>query len=138
MARSLPVRSARRAGAALFGLVLAGCATPAAHTRPGSGALVHVVAFWLEPDAPADMTARMRDFYLARVVRNVPGVQAAWIGTPRRSDRDVVDDSFSCMSVVRFASAADEARWQAHPVHDELKRMFEPHLRRVVVYDFVE
>lgn len=121
-----------------LGAALAGCAAPGPNTQAGSGKLVHVVAFWLKPSAPKDLVARMRDFYLARVVREVPGVESAWIGLPQPSDRSVVDDSFSCMSIVRFASAAAEVGWQTHPVHDELRKLFEPHLDRVVVYDFVE
>lgn len=128
----------RRSSLVALLLALASCAAPALHTQPGSGKLVHVVAFWLKPGAPADVVAKMRDCYLNRVAREVPGVEAAWVGKPQGSERSVVDDSFSCMSVVRFTDAAAEARWQTHPVHDELKRVFEPHLDRVVVYDFVE
>ena len=117
---------------------VAGCVAPAAHSTPGSGRLVHAVAFWLKPDAPADLVARMRTFYLNRVTCEVAGVENVWLGKPQASERSVVDASFSCMSIVRFANAAAEAGWQTHPVHDELKKLFEPHLIRVVVYDFIE
>jgi len=119
-------------------VALLGCAAAPAHTVPGSGRLVHAVAFWLKPDAPADVVDRMRAFYLERVTTGVPGVASVWVGRPRPATRSVVDASFACKSVVRFESAAAEAGWQSHPVHAEFKQRFEPHLERVVVYDFVE
>ena len=121
-----------------LGAALAGCAAPSPHAVVGSGKLIHVVAFWLKPGAPADLVTRMRDFYVTRVAREVAGVENVWVGRPQPSDRSVVDASFSCMSIVRFAGAAAEVGWQTHPVHDELKKLFEAHLERVVVYDFVE
>lgn len=119
-------------------LALMGCAATTAHTVGGSGKLVHVVAFWLKPDAPADAVERMRSFYLQRVAAAVPGVESVWIGRPRPSDRSVVDASFTCMSIVRFRDAAAEGVWQGHPVHTEFKRQFEPYFERVTVYDVLE
>jgi hypothetical protein len=122
----------------LAGGALAACAASDLESRAASKKLVHVVAFWLKPNAPKDLPAQMRAFYATRVAREVPGVENVFVGTAHASDRDVVDDSFSCMSVVRFASAAAEAAWQTHPVHDELRQLFGAHLDRVVVYDFVQ
>lgn len=120
-----------------LGLALTSCAATA--PRPtAAGGLVHVVAFWLKPGAPSDAVERLRRFYLTRVAREVPGVEDVRVGPPRPSERAVVDDSFSCMSVVRFADAAAEVAWQTHPVHDALRAEFEPLFDRVVVYDLLE
>lgn len=123
---------------ALLAFALTSCAMSGAHTVAGSGKLVHAVAFWLKPGSPADAVERMRAFYLTRVAGEVAGVDSVWIGKPRPSARSVVDASFSCMSILRFADAAAEVAWQTHPVHDEFKRQFEAMFERVSVYDFVE
>lgn len=121
----------------VLAVALASC-TSMTTPKPDGERLVHVVAFWLKPDAPADAVARMHAFYRTRVVTEVDGVESAWMGKPRPSERSVVDASFSCMSVLRFASASAELAWQTHPVHDAFKAMCEPWLARVVVYDFLE
>jgi hypothetical protein len=136
--RSVRPLGPARAVLAAAALPLGCCAAPAADAGAAGRKLVHVVVFWLKPGAPADLPARLRDLYLHRVRREVPGVEAVWVGPPHPSPRPVVDDSFHLMSVVRFADAAAEAAWQTHPVHAELRALFEPHLERVTVYDFVE
>jgi hypothetical protein len=125
------------AALAILLVVPCACSTMAAGA-PGSGKLVHVVAFWFKPSAPKDLAATVSNFYRTRVQGRMPGVEAVWVGPPQPSDRDVVDDSFSLMSVVRFTDHAAEVAWQTHPIHDELRRLFEPHLAKVTVYDFVE
>ncbi len=118
--------------------LLSACASVPHVTAPGAGALVHVVAFWIKPSAPPELGTRMVEFYTRRLHGSVPGVEVVWIGKARPSGRDVVDDSFSLMSIVRFADGAAEADWQTHPVHEELRTLMGEHLERVVVYDFVE
>lgn len=112
--------------------------TTAALTSKGSKKLVHVVAFWFKAAAPADLADQVTTFYLSRVQGAVPGVEAVWVGPPQPSGRGVVDSSYSLMSVIRFSSSAAEQGWQTHPVHDDLKKLFEPYLEKVIVYDFVE
>lgn len=119
-------------------LLLGSCAGAPMVTRPGSGAVVHVVAFWLDPDTSAAAREAMTAIYLERVPREVPGVEAVWLGPARPSDRDVVDDSFSLMTIVRFSNGDAEIGWQTHAVHDALRASFADHLQRVVVYDFIE
>lgn len=123
---------------ALSLMIPTACSTTTAITSPGSAKLVHVVAFWFKATAPADLARTVSAFYVERVQRGVPGVEAVWVGKPQPSGRGVVDSSYSLMSVVRFASSQAEVAWQTHPVHDDLRKLFEPHLEKVVVYDFVE
>lgn len=117
---------------------LSACASAPAVTTPGTGSLLHVVALWIKDTAPDDLRARIVEFYTRRLHGSVPGVEVVWIGAARPSDRDVVDDSFSLMSIVRFADSAAEVGWQSHPVHEELRALFGTHLAKVTVYDVVE
>lgn len=118
--------------------LLSACASVPTVTSPGAGSLTHVVALWIKDTAPADLRTRIVEFYTHRLHGSVPGIEVVWIGSARPSTRDVVDDTFSLMSIVRFADSAAEVGWQSHPVHEELRTLFGTHLAKVTVYDFVE
>jgi hypothetical protein len=98
------------------------------------GRVAHTVFFWLKPDAPAALKQEMIDFYRTQVPK-APGIDSIHVGVALPSDRDVVDDSFHVGTTVVFASAHDEKVWQDHPIHEDLRARFLPHVERVMVYD---
>ncbi|MGE0142767.1 MAG: Dabb family protein [Planctomycetota bacterium] len=120
----------------VFG-VLAALSLTACNALPrvdAPGRVAHTVFFWLRADAPSSLKHEMIDFYRTQVPK-APGIESINVGTPLPSDREVVDDSFDVGTTLVFTSAQDEKVWQDHPIHDDLRARFLPHVERVMVYD---
>lgn len=131
-------KPARAVMAALALAVLASaCGGPPRWPQPGSGALLHVVLLWYRADMPPAERDALVALYVERV-RSVPGVDAVWLGRPAGTPRDVVDNTYDQLVLMRFCDAAAAAAWQTHPVHEELLQRFGRHFARVLVYDAAE
>jgi hypothetical protein len=124
---------ARSFGVALAFLLIA-CSTLPTTSVPGNGSELHVVLFWLKPDMPAAERAALST-ELATKANRIDGLQACWCGGPVESTRDVVDDSFDWMLVMRFRDHQAAQDWQSDPIHQQLLTRFAPHFAKVVVYD---
>lgn len=117
---------------ALF--LFAACAAPRPLSTPGGAAISHVVVIWLRPDTAPDLRQQLVADFL-RVAGDVARCDAAWIGTPAGTPRDVVDNSYDLLIVLRFPDAAAAAAWQTLPAHQELLGRLRPHLQKLLVYD---
>jgi hypothetical protein len=119
----------------LLATLLLGACSALPHTsEPGDGSRLHVVLFWLRPDMPAaERDAMPRE--LAAKAALIPGLDAVWSSRPAGTPRDVVDNSFDLMLVMRFRDAAAAKAWDDDPIHLALVERFRPHFAKVVVYD---
>lgn len=120
-------------------LLLTACASmpgPSLPTTsmPGDGSRLHVVLFWLKPDMPAAERAAI-PVEMAAKAASVPGLDVCWTGAPAGTPRDVVDNSYDLMLVMRFRDAAAAKAWDDDPIHQQLVARFAPHFAKVVVYD---
>lgn len=96
---------------------------------------VHVVFFWIKPDAPADA----RDQLLAdcrTYLSNIPGVSAFDAGRPAMTPRDVVDNSYAVGLLTAFADKAAHDVYQTHELHLKFIDRNKANWARVQVYDF--
>ncbi len=123
-----------RIATAAFSLLLAACSSLPSTSLPDDGSRLHVVLFWLKPDMPAAEREAMPRELVAKATR-IPGLEAVWNGRPAGTPRDVVDNSYDLMLVMRFRDAAAAKAWDTDPVHLELVARFKPHFAKVVVYD---
>lgn len=115
-------------------LAFAACATSPSTSKPGDGSRLHVVLFWLKPDMPASERAAMQT-ELADQAQKVPGLLECHMGGPAGTQRDVVDNSYDLLLVMRFADATAAKGWDTDPLHLALVKRFAPHFAKVVVYD---
>jgi hypothetical protein len=115
-------------------LFVAACSSLPSTSQPGDGSRLHVVLFWLKPDMPPAERAAI-PVEMAAKAKLVPGLDAVWTGGPAGTPRDVVDNSFDLMLVMRFRDAAAAKAWDDDPIHLQLVDRFKPWFARVVVYD---
>ena len=115
-------------------LLLAACSSLPSTSQPGDGSRLHVVLFWLKPEMPAAEREAI-PVEMAAKAALVPGLDAVWTGRPAGTPRDVVDNSFDLMLVMRFRDAAAAKAWDDDPIHLQLVARFKPWFARVVVYD---
>lgn len=114
--------------------LLPACSSAPSTSQPGDGSRLHVVLFWLKPDMPASERAAI-PVEMAAKAALVPGLDACWTGTPAGTPRDVVDNSYDLMLVMRFRNAAAAKAWDDDPIHLGLVQRFRPWFAKVVVYD---
>ena len=95
----------------------------------------HVVIFWTDPANPkaADELIAGAKKYLAPI----PGITHFHVGKMAPSRRPVVDQSYQVALNVAFTDRQAQDDYQVHPLHLEfVEKIFKPHCRKVVVYDF--
>ncbi len=115
-------------------LALTACATSPSTSKPGDGSRLHVVLFWLKADMPAGERSAMQT-ELAEQAAKVPGLLDCYMGGPAGTPRDVVDNSYDLMLVMRFRDETAAKGWDTDPLHLALVKRFSPHFQKVVVYD---
>ena len=97
-------------------------------------AFTHTVYFWFKN--PDDAKGRTKfEASLKKFLKNSQFAKTNFIGTPPKSTRDVVDDSFTYSLIVTFDSAESQEGYQKEEPHllfiEECKDLWE----KVVVYD---
>ncbi len=95
----------------------------------------HVVIFWTDPANPkaADELIAGAKKYLAPI----PGITHFHAGKMAPSRRPVVDQSYQVALSIAFTDRQTQDDYQVHPLHLEfVEKIFKPHCRKVVVYDF--
>jgi Stress responsive A/B Barrel Domain len=94
---------------------------------------VHVVNFWLQKD----LTDAERQQFLAGVksLGNIDACQTFNVGTPAKTDRPVIDNSYDYCLLTIFNDIKGHDVYQEHPIHlkfiDECKHLWE----KVLIYD---
>jgi hypothetical protein len=98
--------------------------------------LVHHVFFWLKnPDSAEDLTALLDGI---RSLAQIPEVKGVHVGVPAQVEqRDVVDSSYHASEILLFDSLEDQAKYQAHPLHDKFIADHSHRWSKVTVYDTV-
>lgn len=99
--------------------------------------LRHMALFWLKrPDSAED---RARLIAGLETLRDIPQVRTLHIGVPGSTEaRDVVDNSWAVSESMTFASYADQADYQVHPIHQAFIADCGDLWERVLVYDIVD
>jgi hypothetical protein len=72
-----------------------------------------------------------------QLLRGIPAIQLAHIGTPAATDRTVIDRTYTYSWLCFFESAAAELSYQQHPLHDEFRQQYARYWEKVVIYDAV-
>lgn len=96
--------------------------------------ITHAVFFWLKrPDSTED---RDRLIEGVRGLAAIEVVQSLAVGVPADTGvRDVVDGSYGVCEIITFGTAADEAIYQSHPLHEHFIAEYGHLWERVTVYD---
>ena len=96
--------------------------------------LVHTVNFWLRKDLS---DAEREEFLEAlKTLKNVPSVEAVYIGTPAKTpQRPVIDSSYDYMLTVILKDVAAHDAYQVDPIHLAFVEGQKPKFGRVAIYD---
>ena len=93
---------------------------------------VHHVFFWLSPGADrGQLIEGLRALATLDLFRQVH------IGIPADTHRDVVERSYAVSWMVFFDSAADQEKYQSHPMHLKFVADCKHLWQKVVVFDSV-
>jgi hypothetical protein len=80
---------------------------------------VHSVYFWRRDDLSPEVKSRFVDGIRSLVT--IESVDQGFIGTPARTDREIIDRSYSYALVVSFADEGAHDEYQVHLVHNRLR-----------------
>lgn len=103
----------------LLCLTSAAAAALAVRAQTADAPIVHVVLFDLPEGAPAEDAKALADDS-RRLLRDIPGVEAVWVGPKAVADRDVHVKDYDVALCVRLRSLADLKAYGPHPQHREL------------------
>jgi hypothetical protein len=99
--------------------VLAAPAFPQSPVPAAEPDVLHIVLFALEagakPEEAAELIADSR-----RLLPQVPGVEAVWVGRKAKDDRDVHVKDYEVGLLVRVRGVSDLPAYASHPKHREL------------------
>lgn len=95
--------------------------------------LVHSVFFWLKPELDDAAVAAFRAG--VESLRNVPDLEAIYVGPPSSTDRPVIDRSYSIALTVLFKDIEQHDAYQLDPVHRAFVDNFASYWERVLIYD---
>ena len=96
---------------------------------------VHSVYFWLRDDLSPEQRKRFVDG--ATSLTTIESVHQGFLGTPAKTDRSIIDRSYSYALVVSFADEAAHDAYQVHPVHDRFREQCGGSWSKIVIYDAV-
>jgi hypothetical protein len=96
---------------------------------------VHHVLFYAPATASDADRAKLLEGL--QMLRGIPAIQFAHIGTPAATDRAVIDRAYTYSWLCVFESAAAELNYQEHPIHDEFRQQYARYWEKVVIYDAV-
>ena len=92
---------------------------------------------WLHP--PGDQKTINQIVEVSKGFSAIPGVEGVTVGGVVESERAVVDSSFDVALIITFKDTQAMAAYVDHPLHQKaVKEVFEPLVRRIVVYDLLE
>ncbi len=98
------------------------------------GNFAHTVYFWLKnPSNEADRLAF--ETSLKKFIDHSPEIQTKHIGLPAKTDREVIDNTYTYSLLLTFANKADQDRYQEDPNHKKFIEESSALWTKVVVYD---
>ncbi|MDH5475859.1 MAG: Dabb family protein, partial [Cyclobacteriaceae bacterium] len=65
-------------------------------------------------------------------------IKTKHLGVPAKTDRDVIDSSYSYSLLLMFDNKADQDIYQTHPTHLKFIEENQQYWKKVVVYDSVD
>lgn len=96
--------------------------------------ITHAVFFWLK--RPSSTEDRQQLIKGVRELAAIEVVRSLKVGVPAETGaRDVVDSSYGVSEIITFDTAADEAIYQTHPLHQHFIAEYGHLWDRVTVYD---
>lgn len=96
---------------------------------------VHQVYVWLKnPDSEKDIQALVEGM---RKLAAVKTIRQYHIGLPVKSQRDVVDSSYTVSWLVLFENKEDQDVYQVDPIHLNFVKECSPLWNKVVVHDSI-
>lgn len=104
-------------------------------TTPAPTLFVHHVLFYMPATASDADRAKLLEGL--QMMRSIPAIKLAHIGTPAPTDRAVIDRAYAYSWLCFFESAAAELSYQQHPIHDDFRRDYARYWEKVVIYDAV-
>ena len=97
-------------------------------------AFVHSVYFWLHnPDSESDRAAFEKAIHT--LLANSMYTKTNFLGTPPKSTREVVDDTFTYNLLVTFETAEAQEAYQVEAAHLAFIEEAQSLWKKVVVYD---
>lgn len=106
------------------------------YCQDGGGKLMtHLVVCWLNDDAiTKDLAMVLSE---TEKLSLIPGVTDFEVGTAIKSEREIVDDSFTFAISMKFKNVEEMQTYLASPEHvSYVNSILKPRLKKVVVYDF--
>ena len=100
------------------------------------GGFFHMVFFWLINDSPEVKKAFLKE--LKAFVRQVEEIKKVHMGPPAKTDRDVIDNTYSYSLVVTFDSKKEHDIYQEHAAHKLFIENASSLWKKVLVYDSVK
>ncbi|MBT8221994.1 MAG: Dabb family protein [Eudoraea sp.] len=103
-------------------------------TQTFDPAFVHSVYFWLHnPDSETDRAAFEKAIHT--LLANSKYTKTNFLGIPPKSEREVVDDSFTYNLFVTFESAEAQEAYQVEEAHLAFIQEAQSLWKKVIVYD---
>jgi hypothetical protein len=96
-------------------------------------AFIHHVYFWLKnPDSQED-----KDKLIAglKKLSKVKTIKEVHIGLPAKTNRDVIETTYSVSWLLFFKNKADQDSYQTDPIHLKFIEECSPLWEKVIVYD---
>lgn len=95
---------------------------------------LHTVYFWLKK--PADPSDRQRfETSLRKFISRSRFIKTRYIGVPAKTDRAVIDQSYTYCLSLTFENKADQDKYQEEDVHLIFIKESEMLWEKVLVYD---
>lgn len=94
---------------------------------------VHTVFFWLKEKNNSAHHKSLHEGILKLAENEL--MAAAYVGTPAKTNREVIDSSYDFSITFVFKNKADQDAYQTHPKHLEFIDNCAKYWDKVVVYD---
>lgn len=122
---------------ALFFMVIAGCISCSEKSGTATtiqGDFAHTVYFWLHnPDNADDREAF--ETSLTKFIDQSPYITTKHIGTPAKTNREVIDNSYTYSLLLTFKDKATQDQYQEEPAHKQFIAESSHLWSKVIVYD---
>lgn len=120
---------------ALFSFILfTQCTSPSQMGTPIPGDYAHTVYFWLHnPDNPDDRKAF--EASLITFIDQSPYITTKHIGVPAKTDREVIDTSYTYSLLLTFKDKATQDQYQEEPAHKQFISESSHLWSKVLIYD---
>ncbi len=105
-----------------------------AQSKKMEGEFIHAVYFWLKnPDSKEDCAKFEKS--LTNFINNSEFILRKHIGKPARTDRDVIDNTYTYSLVLAFKNKEIQDKYQVEPGHLKFIEECEDLWKKVIVYD---